>query len=142
MSWCSRCLPKAPPLSLGSAVGGGHVLSLRRTGRHWLHAKRAPRREGRSGGTVRVELCGGSLSANVEMTRTLALATALVLILLSVDALPRNGTQSKYRRELVDCIRRPTSEGGFAPLDPEDQFSSGLRETGGSDRVCEAGARS
>jgi cyanophycinase len=57
-----------------------------------------------------------------------ALATALVLILLSVDALPRNGTQSKYRREPVDCIRRPTSEGGFAPLDPEDQFSSGLRE--------------
>ena len=50
-----------------------------------------------------------------------------VTLLASGSALPK---KSKYRREPVECVRRATSEGGFPPLDPEDQWSEGLREPG------------
>ncbi len=64
----------------------------------------------------------------------------LLVVSTGVDALPQHGSKSKYRREPVDCVRRPTSEGGFPPLDPEDQWSSGLREGVGGSLVIAGGS--
>jgi hypothetical protein len=61
------------------------------------------------------------------MLRTALVASSLLGL---CTAIPTNGTKQlrKSSRKPVQCVRRPTSAGGFPPLDPEEQWSSGLAD--------------
>ena len=51
----------------------------------------------------------------------------LASLLVCAAAVPQDAPKrSPVLPTPVECTRRPTSEGGFPPLDPEDQFSAGL----------------